>query len=278
MVDTLLNLSTREIATAIWTLIFCGWALSNQKVRESIRHLLGTLIIAKIIIPYFMMLGYIALLVYILSRLGLWRPDLLKDTILWTLGATGILFMSVTEATRESEKYFRKFFKRLISWLVVVEFIANLVVFPLWVELLTIPFLLLLFVVNTFSGIKEQYRAVKKLSDVLIAVYGFSVLGISIAILIRDWSVLVTVDAIQAFLLGPILTLGLLPFVYVFALYAAYESLFTRVRFLTKNESAFSCARRTLIHRFGLNLSKLNHYTRTPGILEFKSREGVEND
>jgi len=271
-----LHFSTREIALFLWVIVFASWALSKPNVRQSVWRALRIAANVKLITPYLLMLGNIALLISVLAGIGLWHVGLLKDTILWTLGAGTILYFGASEAAEDGEKYFRKVLLRLLTWTILVEFIANLVTFPLWVELITVPFLFFLFGVNAVSGLEEKNRPAKKLTDIAIATYGFTVLGISLFILSQNPSGHFTFDGMLAFALGFLLTFGLLPYVYGLAIWALYETLFVRMRYFTENESVFRYARRRLVLKFGLSLRELNEFSHSAGILGFNSRAQVD--
>ena len=73
-------------------------------------------------------------------RVHAWDLSLLKDTLLWYFGVATVMFFSAHEATRGSRS-FRSLVLKNLQFAIVLEFIVNLYVFNIFVELLLVPIL-----------------------------------------------------------------------------------------------------------------------------------------
>ena len=77
--------TTREIAIGIWILVFLAWAGARSEVRRSFLGVLRAALRWKLLVPFVLVAAYMALAARGLYAVGLWTPDLLKDTVLWFL-------------------------------------------------------------------------------------------------------------------------------------------------------------------------------------------------
>ena len=114
---------------------------------------------------------------------------------------------------------------------------------------------------NAFAEIKKEYAPVKKVLDFFLSAIGIFFIIYAAGKIIGDYQAFVSAENMEAFVLPPILTTAFIPFLYLFALLIAYETLFVRLGFFIKNDSPL--LRFTKIKIFQLchfNLSKLNRF------------------
>jgi|WetSurMetagenome_2_1015567.scaffolds.fasta_scaffold63931_3 hypothetical protein len=157
-------LNNREIAVLLWSFVVFLWALSIGPVRRSSRDLLKTFFHKKILIPFVMMLCYVLLLVVILERVGFWDISATKDTVLWIVGTALVTFFSLSKVAND-EAYFKRAIFDNFKFVLILEFIIALYSFDLVIELILVPIVTVIVLVNVIAESKPEYRQVKVFLD-----------------------------------------------------------------------------------------------------------------
>jgi hypothetical protein len=258
----LLNVfSDREKAIIIWFCIVFIALLAIKSVRdnlkESIKILLKILFSAKVGIPLLLMGGYVSLLVFLAYRLNLWNISLLKDTLLWFFGSSCIMFSSTDKAGQDS-KYFKDALVETLKFGVFVEFVVNLYVFNLYVELVLVPVLFFISVMLVIPGKGTAYARARKVLNGFIVIIGLAMLIFALVHVFGDFTHFATIGNAKTFLLPPVLTFAFLPFMYCLTLWARYGTLFISVDIWTRNKELASFIKWRLFSKCLLNLNKLN--------------------
>ena len=150
-----LGFTNREIATTIWLIIFFIWALSISGVRHSIRDLLRTLFNKKIFIPLMTMLLYIVFMVIVFEKIHFWNISATKDTILWTLGSAFGMYFSLNKVAQD-ENYFNNVILDNLKIVLLLEFVVNLYSFSLPVELIVIPIVSFIVLLNVLYHLNKS--------------------------------------------------------------------------------------------------------------------------
>jgi len=258
--------NNREISIFIWVVLFLLWFFSKKEMRKSAISVIQ--VFFKLAKWYLLMLLYIAGVVLLFYKLELWDFSLLKNTIYWSLGSAFILFFNVNKAL-ENEKYFFKIFKDCLNLIIVVGFLTNLYSFNIFIELVSIPILFLTGAILAFPESKPEYKNIHKIFNGVLILYGFSVIVFSVIQISGSEKPLFTTENLKLVLFGPIMTLLLIPFLYVIALYMAYEAFLNLKKFILKeNRSLYRFLKWRIIWKCHLSLkriklvsNKLNIYT-----------------
>jgi hypothetical protein len=277
--ETFINiLNNREKALIIWVLIGLVCILVNKNIRKSFLSLLKALFARKIVIALFVMVSYISLAVFATYKLHVWDISLLKDTIIWGLGTAFIMFMNYDKANTE-RKYFRKVLLDNVKLVVLLEFIINLYVFNFVVEFLLVPILFVVIGMLGVSGTKKEYKPVKNLLQIILAIYGIFLIIFALVHVVGDFKDFATIYNIKDFLLSPLLTVSFLPFVYFLVLYTTYESLFTRMDIFLRdqNKELIRFAKRQILRACLFNLKKLNRFSMnyTTQLMSIKNKSDI---
>ena len=151
---TLFN--NREIATAIWLLVTLVFALSKHPIRKSMLDVVKTLFQPKLLFCIGFMILYTASLVAALNAANFWTMSLLKDTILWFCFAGVVLAFRFVMATN-NVNVFSTIVVDNIKVILVFEFFINTYTFSLPVELVIIPCLSLLAIVDVVASTDEKH-------------------------------------------------------------------------------------------------------------------------
>lgn len=75
--------TTREIATAIWMIIFIVFCLSIKSIRKQIPGLFKVTFDKKLMILYSIIIGYVAIITYGFYKSIFWKNIFLKDILVW---------------------------------------------------------------------------------------------------------------------------------------------------------------------------------------------------
>jgi len=259
--------TTREQAIIIWIAVFLIWSLFQKNLRNSITGLLRAFFQKKILVAFMMMIFYVGLTVYLLFRIHLWDTLLLKDTIFWIVSTAFILFLNLNK-TAEDKDYFKKILFDNLKLILIFTFLINFYTFPLIAELLSLPIIVLIAAMSAYAGTKKEYLPAKKFVDFLLSAWGVFLAIYVIARIFGSYQTLLMTDNLLAFLLPILLTSAIVPFLYGFAVYMAYESLFNRIDFLIgkNNKQLANFGKRKILKAFMLNLKKLNKFSKNSGV------------
>jgi hypothetical protein len=267
-------LNNREIATAIWlTVIFLG-AMFISGVRHSFSDLLNALFNKKIVGPIIVMLVYIFLVIMIFKKVGFWDMSATKDTILWTLGTAFVSYFSLNKVAQD-DNFFKNLILENIKFIFILEFVINLYSFNLAVELIVIPMVSFIVVLNAYAVSKPECRQVKKILNLLLGVFGLFLLVMTFREIVLDFQKFATLKNLRDFFLPPLLSIALLPFVYVMALVMQYEMFFVRINIANKNSVIAKKVKRKIFAACNINLSKLIKVSKSAGYPKVKGEADV---
>lgn len=248
----------REIAIAFWTTVFFGWAFSRKEIRGSLFQLVKTFLLPKIILPFTLLFTYSFLIVFFLRELHIWSLSNLKETIYWFIFSGIIIaFRSVVDET--TEKPIRKIIKELVAFTIILEFIVNTYVFKLLVELFFVPTIAILTAVYTYATIKTEYKIVEKILGTLLAIIGIAMFTQALIQIYYDFDKFARLDTLTDFILPPILTISILPAIYLLLLYASYDLLFIRINLMLNSKEMQRYAKKLLILHCGFKVGKVKY-------------------
>ncbi|MBN1972707.1 MAG: hypothetical protein JW787_03655 [Sedimentisphaerales bacterium] len=178
------------------------------------------------------MLLYIAIIIYPFYVFGLWGVHWIKNTILWIICVAFVMLMQFSKAT--DKNYFKNSVRDNLKILIILEFIINIYVFSLWIELILVPSSALIGGMIAIAETDEQYKSVKKLLNFVLSFMGIVLVAYVFYKASTDFGNLATKKNLIDFSLPIVLTIMFLPFVYLTALYSNYETLFVRMPFFIK--------------------------------------------
>jgi hypothetical protein len=181
-------------------------------------------------------IAWLATAVWLFADLGLWNLGLLKPTIVWALFSGIGLFFGISKALRQ-ETFWREALAATVGATVFAEFYINLVSFPLLVELVLQPILILTILASALAALRPNGDSVEKANNWIFMTVGLVGFAWVLWSVVERWD---EVDVSQLLLevFVPIwLTPIALAFVYVLALYAGYEQAFKRISWRSPHSS-----------------------------------------
>jgi hypothetical protein len=167
-----------------------------------------------------------------LERIGFWDVDLLKITIYWIFGWSFVLFLNANKV-RTEKGFLKKQIIGLLQLTAIVAFVVNFYTFPLWLELILVPFVTIIFTIGEFSKTIEP-KVYKVLNGASIYI-GSILLLVDFYLTVANFKVFASVETLREFILPIVLSVMLLPFIYSLSWYAHYEQRVRTERQLTKN-------------------------------------------
>ena len=225
--------TTREIATAIWMIIFIVFCLSIKSIRKQIPGLLKVTFDKKLMILYSIIIGYVAIITYGFYKSIFWKNIFLKDILVWFI-FTG--FITCINAVMNKEGYIKKKVYENIKITVIIEFLISMFTFSLVVEMIMIPVLSIIAIMDVIAEREEKYESAHKLFQFLLVTYGLVVLYQTIQRTISEYRELYKLDTVICFLIPIVYTLLMVPLEYCLEVFSAYQSLFIRMSFKEKDD------------------------------------------
>lgn len=258
------DLSNREIATLIYLGLLLAAVLLWKKARPLALDVVRAFFVPKLTQVWLLMSLYVAACVWLLAWLNLWEWPNLKSTLLWWLT---VGFTSVFEAQRLKDKphMLRKLVRDAFTLSAVVLFIAELVSFPLWVELLMLPslvFLTLLIAVGEHQTDKPGVPRALKLLRGLQMLAGLTILSFSYWLVASSVTEFWSLNTLREFGLPLLLWLMFVPFIFLLAVYMTYEEAFIHLRTRPKQTSIVRYARWRALFAFGWNIDGVKRLAR----------------
>jgi hypothetical protein len=220
--------------------------------------------------------AYIYVTLQLLRIIDLWNVALIKDFILWFLGVGIVSFFKVNNAIGNPQ-HFKDIVLNNVKLTIYVEFVINLYVFSLPIELL-LSLLLILFGLITVVGERDKKNtSVVNFSKRILNVISFVVSVYVIAQIVGDFSHFTTLDNLRSFLFPVVMTLALLPFLYGLAVWMHYQNYFVRLGFAFKNDSELlRYAKRRIFQKALFSQNKLRQIDKGLSIFRIASREELD--
>ena len=221
-------LNNRELAALILVSAFVLWAFSQRSVRAGWVGVVRAFLKPQILVSLAAMLAWVGLELWVGVRLALWSPALAKGTILWKLGSAAFLLFNCTQIDSDGDEphFLRRTILATVRVAAFVEFFLNLYVMSLLGELALQCVVVVLSLMVAVAGQKPEYKPVKAFCKWVLALIGFALVAFSSRQVYLHWQQLDARELLLDFALPVWLTVGLVPFLYLFSIYVAYDAAF----------------------------------------------------
>ena len=219
------------------------YALLHKKIRKSTFKVIQIACTPKLVIPFIILLLYSSIIVVILYKLPLWNWLYIKDIVICVLFAGMPLCFNAVSNTIEGH-YFRHMITSNLKFTVLAEFFTGTFTFSFLTEFILQPILTFLVLLQVVSETKEKCKSVCKLLNWLLAIIGFSILGLTIRSALENYESINGLQTIVSFCLPLFLSVLYLPIAHSFAVYSKYETLFLRMRFKEPHDKKLQIIRR----------------------------------
>jgi hypothetical protein len=211
-------LNSREDAGLVWTVIVLAFVIYKvPSVLGNFSYIVWLAIKPPLVFLFGGAALYCAALLVMANELGVWDTSAAKETVYWFLG-TGLVLAGHATKARPDPDYARTLLRRALKAAILIEFIVNFYVFPLSAELVFVPLVGLLGVMEVWNkGQAEPDPRLGKLTGGALAILGWAVL---VSFLVRIGlhpGDLLSRDTLERVLVVPALTIAFIPFLYLIA-------------------------------------------------------------
>lgn len=133
--------STRELAIFTWVISLLLLLSFNRGTRGASWQLLRAFCDKKILGVFTLMVVYVAIITWMICRVGLWDFPLLKDTVFWFFTVASVTFFNINKA--DDLNFFKDIVLDSVKLTVIVEFLVNFYTFSLWIEFIIVPLVII---------------------------------------------------------------------------------------------------------------------------------------
>ena len=253
-------LDNREIAACIWFGVIALRYWSKPTLRPATRRVIGRVFQPAILVPLLAMFIWIGLEISVGTRLSLWNTDLAMSTVVWAVGSATVLCFHCVKAAVDPT-FFKRIMLGTLAVAVFVEFFMNLYVFSLLVELVLQPVILILAVGATVGGVRLQDKKIKSTCEYLLALIVLWMLIYSARQTYLSWGQIDKQSLLLELGLPIWLTLGIIPFLFLFSIVLAYDSAFRRINAGNAQSTAKWRAGVTLLCSFHVRIRELKGFS-----------------
>ena len=222
-------LSTREWAITIWGTGFFIWMLTQSEIRKSLWNVIKILL-GKNLRRFFLIIAlYVAGIIMIFYQLPFWNNIYLKDIILWLI-FSGISYC-VNSIIKGDTEHLKSTVKDNCRVIVIFEYFIGTFTFKFWIEMLIIPVITILTLMNVVAESEEKYRGVHKLIDIVLACIGWYMLWGAVNVGLKEYKELNAINTLVSFMIPIVYTILILPLEFGLEIYSDYEQVFVRMKF-----------------------------------------------
>lgn len=228
--------STREIAfiTVISTLALIVTLIVRPK--KELLDSIKSLAVIKVLAPSITYITYILLIFFLGLQNGLWADNLFGTLFMWFISIGIASFLLAREAHKKN--IFKEIICKPFGIMIGFTYLGGVYTFPIGIEIFCCVLYLLMIGIFSYWHSKNIYIKAKVILGILI----FSLLSInflySLITFVENPNNDIAIIVGKA-MLPIIMTIAIIPFIYLFAVYMAYEDLFSMISYLSPEDTKF---------------------------------------
>lgn len=170
----------------LWTSLFVLYIFFSKKFRKKAINVLRAFFSKELLKPMNFIVLYSLFIYILLIRFSLQNYIDYKEAILWIIfSAVPLSYEMITQELNKN--YFMQIIKDNLQAIVIVEFLIGEYPFSLLTELLLVPIISFLFLLEFFAGTRNNYQDVSKFLSSILIIPGFFILFRSIILSLTDW-------------------------------------------------------------------------------------------
>jgi hypothetical protein len=142
-----------------------------------------------------------------------------------------------------------------------------------------IPFIAFIAGMDAIAKMDEKYSVVSKFTAFIQVAFGLVISSSAIVRAIQDYQSLETIDSIRQVALAPILSISLIPYIYIFVVYSNYEQIFVRLEFRHEKENEIiRYAKWRIVKYLGISPKKIREFLHAHPVelLNIRTRDDVD--
>lgn len=179
-------------------------------------------------------------------------------------GGVAFAFVTMMDISRISgdDTYFKKTIRDTINMTVVVTFIAEAYSFSLLIELIILPIISIVAMMQAVSSRSEEHVQIHKLCTGILTSAGLVYIGYGIFRAVTDLGGFATIETFLELTVPITLSILFLPFIYLMSVFVTYENRFIGLQWSIKDKSLLRYSKLKAIFSFGFNLELLRRWVR----------------
>ena len=268
--------SNRELSIIIWFSIFIIIFLTSKSIRKGLKPVISALFSHQLIDIVLMLIIYVELIIFILAISSFWNLSFLKDSISWFIFA-GIPLVFSFQKVNSEKNHFKSILSSSIKGIILVEFIANFYSFTLVAELIIIPVITFIGIMQVMSEFKPEHNQVSNFLKTIMGIIGLTIFGLMVYRISQNFSDFLNINTLKTFMLPIVLTILTLPFLYFVALYSIYQTMILRMSRRLKKKKHKRYLKMKLIQNFHINRPKLRKFQQTLGFEPIMNKSDIKN-
>lgn len=245
--------NNREISVIVWFVIFVVFVSLKKQVRKSFVDVVRCIFKEKILIWIISLIFYYLFFIVCFSKATIWNNVYLKDILVWCI-FEGIAITSRAINIKNAKEFFILIIKDCINFAIIYEFLINLFVFNIYVELLLVPFIAFLTMLIVVAESKREYQIVSKFLNGVLSILGISILVYVTVQVCTNYNSIITIDNIVSFTTPIIMTVITVPISYIWALISSYEQLLIRHK---KTDGEYEEYKKLMIKKCKFSVNKV---------------------
>jgi hypothetical protein len=231
----MIELTNRESASVILVIVVVVALVTVPRLRPGhlryhLANVLRAFFVWKIQLPLAIYFVYTAAIMGIASVLGIWNSTLLKETLL-IIGGIGLPMFFSANRVSEGFKLVRDLVRDVLGVAAFMVAYVNIVLLPLWGELLLQSLLVLIATLVAVARLKPEHRIVERLGNGLLGIIGVYLIIYTTRQLSLNSAAVTLSDEAAKFALSVWLPVTLIPFIYVLAFIMHSEMILTMLPF-----------------------------------------------
>jgi hypothetical protein len=216
---TVPDLNTRETAALVWIVLALGIALVNSSLRVIVvgAAKLATKPFVTILLATTTLLA--AAVTTGLAWSGFWRTSMIPTTVAWFVGTAIVGTFSMGGVGE-----LRRLAARTVASTAVVVFVSNAYTFPLLVELLLVPSVVVLVTMASFADRRPEFANTRAPLKVLCVALFVGTITPTVVHFVQHVGELASADRARDFLLPFVLTVAFLPYLYLVRMVVVWQA------------------------------------------------------
>lgn len=251
----------RELASITLLGLFMLWSIRSSDVRSSIFNLIKSFFAHKILLTIVVLYICITIACYIIYLIGFWKVEYTKDTIIYSLATIPLLWKTIQY---RSQQEFKQLIVNQVKWSAFISVYLNLYTFNYWLEL--IFQFVICFLILTIGTVERQNKIDKESKQLLGCLNTINtILYITLLIFVIyqtcTHSFTETLNILlQGIILPLILTIFIIPYLYLFTIYCTYELWFLRLNISVNNDKIeYLTRKKLLLKTCKINLNRIRY-------------------
>jgi hypothetical protein len=265
-----MDFTNREIATYFWLSTFIVISMIRRDVRKAAWNVLKLFFAPKLLRLWASIAAYVVGSVWLFSQCKLWQWDNLKTTVLWAVSFVFIAVLDIMKISTEEDerKFFTKILRDTLALSAVLTFLVELQSFSLTTEMIAVPLLALLGLLQAVAQHDAKTAQVDRLLKVILSIAGLWYIGYSLYESVLQFRQTATAANLREFGIPILLTITFVPFLYGLLILVTYEGVFIRLTWQIKDQQLRSRAKLEALVWFGPRLNLLRRWASNVGSVQ----------